>query len=136
MTSIKNYVYNNAVLCYNLNIMDISKKLIKLRKENELSQAALAQKLGIGQATICQWEKGIAMPSCEYLCKIAKEFEVSTDYLLGLKDDSIKQLAMYRNTTTSQNQLLNMFKQLNLSQKECVFKVIDEFIRSNGWCKI
>ncbi len=109
----------------------MSEKLIKLRKENAMSQATFAQKLGVGQATVCQWEKGLAMPSCEYLYKIAKEFDMSADYLLGINEDASKRLVMYRNTTTSQNQLLNMFKQLDCAQKECVLKVMHELIRSS-----
>lgn len=117
-------------LWYNIRIMELNRKLIKLRKENSLSQAQLANKLGVGQATICQWEKGVSMPSCECLCKLAIELEVSTDYLLGLTDNDAKHFATYRNTTNAQNQLLNLYKQLSGSQKECVYNLIKEFVRN------
>ena len=57
-----------------------------LRVEAHLSQTELAKKMGVGQNTISTWEIGVRQPDYDMLIKIAKYFEVSTDYLLGLED--------------------------------------------------
>lgn len=55
----------------------------KLRKERELTQKELAEKLGIGESTYCGYENFSREPSYELLIRIADFFGVSLDYLLG-----------------------------------------------------
>jgi len=64
----------------------IADKLKDLRKEKELSQIELANLLKIDKSTIAKYETGAAVPSVHMLFSIAKFFDVSTDYLLGLED--------------------------------------------------
>ena len=59
----------------------------KLRKQKKLSQQELAEALGLTQTTISGIESGIRTTTIEKLILLAKFFEVSTDYLLGLKDE-------------------------------------------------
>ena len=63
-----------------------SKNLKALRLEAHISQAELAEKMGVGQRTVSNWELGARQPDYDTLVKIAKYFEVSTDYLLGVAD--------------------------------------------------
>ena len=53
-----------------------------LRKENNLSQKALAEKIGVSQKAIDYWERGINEPKASYIIKLADFFHVSADYLL------------------------------------------------------
>ena len=62
------------------------KRLVELRKENKLSQRKMAEKLNISQPSYIRYEHGTAEPNLENLVKIAKIFDVPTDYLLGLTD--------------------------------------------------
>lgn len=55
----------------------------ELREERGLSQMDLGLELGLGHASIQQYEAGVYEPSFENLIKIAEFFGVSTDYLLG-----------------------------------------------------
>jgi len=48
-----------------------------------MSQAELAEKLGISQQTISKYENGTRQPDFNILKFIADFFDVSTDYLLG-----------------------------------------------------
>lgn len=57
-----------------------------LRNENGLSQRAFAKLLGINHSQVAKWETGQLEPNLTMLMKIAVEFDVSADYLLGLKD--------------------------------------------------
>lgn len=57
-------------------------KLIKLRKDYNLSQEQLASKMNVSASAIGMWEQGRRQPDNETLTKMANIFNVSTDYLL------------------------------------------------------
>ena len=59
----------------------------KLRKARKLSQQGLAEVLGLTQTAISGIESGLRTTTIEKLILLAQFFEVSTDYLLGLKDE-------------------------------------------------
>ena len=42
--------------------------------------------LSVSQDTVSLWEKGKSVPTAEFLIAISKSFDVSVDYILGLKD--------------------------------------------------
>lgn len=62
-------------------------KLKELRKEKSLTQKALASALNLNSVTYLRYEKGQRMPPLNLLIEIARFFDVSTDYLLGLTDE-------------------------------------------------
>lgn len=65
----------------------LAKRLRGLREEKGLTQKDLAQTLGLNsKSTITNYEQNTRDPDYETLIKIAKFFEVSIDYLLGLTD--------------------------------------------------
>ncbi len=59
----------------------------KLRKEQKMNQQELGEALGLTQTTISAIESGNRTTTIEKLILLAKFFDVSTDYLLGLKDE-------------------------------------------------
>lgn len=67
--------------------MEFKDRLIKLRKELNLTQEELAQKIGYTRTAISAWEIGRNEPSNADTIKLAKYFGVSTDYLLGKSDN-------------------------------------------------
>lgn len=66
--------------------MLFGKRLRELRQEKDLTQKQLAEIFNVDHTTIRDWEIRGKQPSYETLCKLAKFFEVTTDYLLGLED--------------------------------------------------
>ncbi len=68
--------------CQGLN-SDFPRIITFLRKERGLSQKQVAADLGISQALLSHYEKGLRECKLDFLIKVADYFEVSTDYLLG-----------------------------------------------------
>lgn len=62
---------------------DFSRIITLLRKEKKLSQKQVAGDLGISQALLSHYEKGIRECGLDFLIKIADYYDVSCDYLLG-----------------------------------------------------
>lgn len=60
------------------------KKVRELRTAAGLSQGKLADQLGVAEKTVQRYEKGLR-PDTYDLAKLASFFNVSADYLLGLK---------------------------------------------------
>ena len=58
----------------------------ELRKEKKLTQEGLAAVLGVTQDSISLWELDKRLPDTLYIVEMAKLFEVTSDYLLGLSD--------------------------------------------------
>lgn len=54
-----------------------------LMDAEDISQYALAKKLGISQSTICNWLNGKKEPSIESLWKLADYFGETIDFLVG-----------------------------------------------------
>ncbi len=69
-----------------MNAIEIGKRIRELRLERKLSQNQMVDLLSVSQDTISFWENGKSLPSAEYLIEISKNFNVSTDYILGLTD--------------------------------------------------
>lgn len=57
-----------------------------LREEKGLTQTQLAKLLFIDKSTIAKYETDKIQPSIYILKEVAKVFNVSTDYMLGLED--------------------------------------------------
>jgi len=58
-------------------------RIKELRIEKGLTQAQLAQTIGVAQNTLSNWENGNRQPDKDNLLKMADLFGVSVDYLLG-----------------------------------------------------
>ena len=69
------------------NLEIFAKRVKELRKQRRLSQTELGEVLGLTHKSISTIESGLRGPTIENLILLAKFFEVSTDYLLGLKDE-------------------------------------------------
>ncbi len=66
-----------------LDLKVLGNNIKNLRIKNELSQENLANILGVTQACIVRYEKGLVCISTSNLYKLSKEFKVSINYLCG-----------------------------------------------------
>ena len=63
-----------------------SQMLSKMRKERGISQKKAATDLGISQALLSHYEKGIRECGLDFVIKCSKYYGVTTDYLLGVSE--------------------------------------------------
>ena len=63
-----------------------SKRLKELRTEKNLSQMQLAKATGLSAGAIGFWETEKRIPNALAIITLAKYFNVTTDYLLGITD--------------------------------------------------
>ena len=66
--------------------MEFRERLKELRTQKNISQMQLAVKTGLSQSAIAKWELGKTEPSASAIITLAKFFNETTDYLLGLED--------------------------------------------------
>ena len=55
-------------------------------RENNLSQVAFANAIGVKQSQVSEWLKGKAKPGYDTLRNMVLTFNVSADYFLGIKE--------------------------------------------------
>ncbi len=63
------------------------RRLRDMREDHDMKQAEVADYLGIAQTVYSRYERGFQTIPVEHLIKLAKLYNVSTDYLLGLTKD-------------------------------------------------
>ena len=61
-------------------------RLSELLQENNISKRKLAREINVSATSISDWSTGKIQPIAENIYLIAEYFQVSADYLLGLKD--------------------------------------------------
>lgn len=62
--------------------MNLGKKIAELRKNNNLSQEELSEKVGVARQTISKWEIGDTTPDINQVKIISKIFNISIDELV------------------------------------------------------
>lgn len=62
-------------------------RIKELRTEKGLTLIEMSNQLGIGKATINNYELGRSEPNISTLIKLAEYFDVSIDYLVGRSDE-------------------------------------------------
>lgn len=91
---------------------DIGGRIRELRKEMDCTQNKLADVLGVTQDSISLWENDKRIPDTQYIVAMAKFFDVTTDYLLGLTDE-------YRSVRfNEENRRLNLPPEENMLLKK------------------
>jgi transcriptional regulator with XRE-family HTH domain len=62
--------------------MTLGEKILLLRKQNNMTQEQLAERLAITRQTVSKWELGESEPDITYLIQLSEIFQVTTDYLI------------------------------------------------------
>ncbi|MEM9549512.1 MAG: helix-turn-helix transcriptional regulator [Bacteroidota bacterium] len=99
--------------------MEFGSTVVTLRKEQGISQTALAAQLGIHKNVLGRYERNEVLPSIEIARKIADILDVSLDYLTGKVDVEMDKV--------TQKRILEVSK-FEEEDKLHIFSVIDAFI--------
>jgi transcriptional regulator with XRE-family HTH domain len=107
-------------------------RLAALRKEHGLTQPQLAQKLDLSVDMLTYYERRAKNPTVEFLNKVAKALNVSTDELLGYP----VKLGRKSGPPSQIEQRLTAIRQLSRERQKLLLQVLDTFLRdaqnSNG----
>ena len=127
---------------------DFPRLITLLRKEKGISQKKAAGELGISQALLSHYEKGIRECGLDFLVRCAKFYDVSTDYLLGVSPDrhgneltadnitdpdSVKDVVFFGNVMPVLNKkLIEEAGRLNVPGRPIQYRTTPDFLRTFG----
>jgi len=99
----------------------VGQRLTRIRKQRGYTQTQLAQKIGIKQALVSDYERDRFRISAEMIVHLAIALEVSTDKILGLDqstaDDSLVNAAILKK--------MKLIEQLPPKQKKAIVKSVE-----------
>lgn len=104
----------------------VGQRLARLRKEQGLTQAELAERIGINQTSVSDYETGRLRLSDEMLARVALALKVSADTILGLKGG----VRRTNQATVRILRRLNRIASLPLPQKKALLKTIDMMLKA------
>ncbi len=68
----------------------IGEKINTLRKQRNMTQDELAEKMGVSSQAVSKWEKDMSIPDLPVLIELSDFFHVSLDELVKEKEDSVQ----------------------------------------------
>ena len=78
--------------------MNLSDNLKRIRKENNLSQEQLADKLGVSRQSVSKWESGQAYPEMDKVLQLCQLFNLNIDELLNQNIKDVNNKKQAKNT--------------------------------------
>lgn len=109
---------------------NLSENLKKIRKEYNLSQEQLAEKLGVSRQSVSKWESSQAYPEMDKLVQISKLYNIDLNDLINndISEVNKKESSINKYTTSFIEFItdtINMFLKMNFKSKiKCVFEQI------------
>jgi len=94
-----------------------------LLDERDITQKRLATELNIAPSTIGGYVQNASQPDFDTLKRLAKYFNVSTDYLLGVNTG--------KTSTNKENEMLRIFRSLSAEQQDICIEQCKVFVRAN-----
>ena len=86
--------------------MNLAENLKRIRKENNLSQEQLADKLGVSRQSVSKWERALAYPEMDKVLQICKMFDLNIDELLN---QNLKQVEENKQSKSNINKIVDDF---------------------------
>lgn len=94
----------------------MKEQLQNLRKSRNLTQEEISDIIGVKLSTYQKYERDVISPPYDTLIKIAKFYNVSTDYLLGVQEQS-NPLAML-NISVNDKKFIEIYSGLSDTHKQ------------------
>ena len=123
--------------------MKLNEKIIEIRKKNGLSQEEFGEKINVSRQAVSKWESEQAKPDIDKIKEIAKNFNLSFDYLLNDEiDEEIQQESKKQRKISFKKWLnvigiiltiyllISIYKFITLYR---IYKIADSFSENNYW---
>lgn len=101
--------------------LDIHNRIRKERLDLKLTQEDLGNELGLSQQTISCYENGTLIPPADILVKLARIFNVSTDYLLGITNSFTDKNLIKISVNSKEYRLLTTYRKLGTDYKDIIW---------------
>ncbi len=119
--SLPKFANTGMYLFYTI-LMSFGKRLLEARKNRNLSQDYLAEKLGTKGPAIGRYERDEMKPSIDAAAKMANLLDVSLDWLVGHTDLELNKGLIKR---------IQEVSKMQEKEKEHVFTMLDTFIATS-----
>lgn len=97
-------------------------RIKQCREKSNLSQKYVAVALGVAAPSVSNWESGKTKPSMDNYVNLAKLFDVSVEYLLGIADnDESSKKTPTTNSDGSNKEYQEIFNLLNSRNRQRAF---------------
>lgn len=106
---------------------DLSKRIKEERQKLNLKQSELAEKIGITVPAISNYEQGTREPKIGILIKLADEFNISLDQLVGRETTQQKSLSKIEVADLEEQKLLQMFREISSDDQQKVLAIVMMF---------
>ncbi len=122
------YLYTDSCIIYLLQCFKMTKigdRIKELRQQKKLTQAQLAELVGLTYIQIGRYEKHKSNPSSDVLQRLAEALDTSTDYLMNGNSEQIA------SSKVTDRDLINLFKkveQLSVEDQNMVKTFLDALI--------
>ena len=120
--------------------MNLSDKILNLRKNAKMSQEDLAERLNVSRQAISRWEMGVALPDATNILNLSKIFGVTTDYLLNDDYKSDKDIPAVKEIQVSEkirNEIIGLFSILiGLNFVNLAIQIWAQFFGQNDFISI
>jgi len=104
--------------------LSFSDKLRTLIEEKDYTQKRVATDLNIAPSTMGGYVQGSSEPDFETVRRLAKYFDVSADYLLGIPADKAKNYL--------EDELLRVFRSMTVEQQKLYVEQGKVFVKANN----
>lgn len=86
--------------------MNLADNLKKIRKENQLSQEQLAEKLGVSRQSVSKWESGQSYPEMDKVLQICQIFHLNVNELIN---ENISEVNEQKEAKKTSNKYISSF---------------------------
>ena len=83
----------------------IGEKINTLRKQRNMTQDELAEKMGVSSQAVSKWEKDMSIPDLPVLIELSDFFHISLDELVKEKEDSVQDV--YKRQIQRRNSMIS-----------------------------
>lgn len=104
-----------------MNQLLTGKFIFQKRKEKNLTQEQLAEKLGVSNKTISKWETGKCMPDYSVVKNLCEELEITVTELMNGESVEDKNVRTY-----DEEQVMDLLKRIQdlLKQKDLLYGIV------------